>query len=656
VGSNVNAPVGVSRRSDERQHRWSRLVALRLRPSKSGALLCLLALCGVLTTPSVASAVAAPTTPSATLQQSNNVREPSLPTPSIGSHLSAAAASAGDGYWSVTAGGGIVTSGDARSFGSVGVPALNRPIVGMAATPGGQGYWLVASDGGIFSFGDAGYFGSTGSMVLNRPIVGMAATPDGQGYWLVASDGGIFSFGDAGYFGSTGSMVLNRPIVGMAATPDGKGYWLVASDGGIFSFGDAGYFGSTGAIVLNRPIVGMAATVDGAGYWLVASDGGIFTFGDAAYVGSDPSVGVHLADVVGLAASPHGHGYWIGGADGRVDAFGDAAPLGSSSHQAVVAIASVPGLRLPSSPLAITSSPPPTALLGATYSMSLIASGGTAPYGWTVASGSLPGGLSLSSSGRITGVPDSSGTFTFTVRVSDASTPTPQSATAMLSIRVLPSSAPVDQSSLLYQSSNWSGYVAGGGPFTAVSGTFSVSSLAAGSAPGDAMAEWVGIDGGISGDNSVIQAGIEAFPDPGSPHSTLYESFWETYPAPPVVITSVLVSAGDLVTVNIGQTTLTTWSISLSDTTNGETFTTNAAYSGTGSTAEWIVEAPGDHLTLAPYQPLVSFSGLRVSRLNSTMEEMDMVQDGAAGSVSTPSILTSRGFTVAYGSTAPPPR
>jgi len=329
--------------------------------------------------------------------------------------------------------------------------------------------------------------------------------------------------------------------------------------------------------------------------------------------------------------------------------------LGSGSNEPVVGLASVPTPRSTPSPLVVTSPSPPTALLGAAYSMVLGASGGTAPFVWTIASGSLPPGLDLSPTGKITGIPSSAGEFTMTARVSDASTPTPQTASTTFSVQVLPSSAPLGQSESLSQSSNWSGYVAGNGPFTAVSGTFSVSSLAASSASTDCMAEWVGIDGGVSGDNSVIQAGIEAFPDVGSPNSTLYESFWETYPAPPVLISSVLVSAGDKVTVNIGQISDARWAITLTDDTNGETFSTDPTYGGTGSTAEWIVEAPGDHLTLAPYGPFVDFSDLRVSGANSTMDEMEMVQNGDPQPVSTPSILTSRGFNVAYGSAAPPP-
>ena len=124
--------------------------------------------------------------------------------------------------------------------------ALNSSVVGGANTPSGNGYWLVAGDGGVLTSGDARFFGSAGGLRLSRPVVGMAATPSGNGYWLVATDGGIFSYGDARFFGSTGAIALVKPIVGMAATPDGGGYWLVARDGGIFAFGDAPFEGAIG--------------------------------------------------------------------------------------------------------------------------------------------------------------------------------------------------------------------------------------------------------------------------------------------------------------------------------------------------------------------------------------------------------------------------
>ncbi len=234
------------------------------------------------------------------------------PPPALNAPIVGIAATAdGGGYWNAAADGGIFGFGDAAFYGSMGGQSLNQPIVGMAATPDGGGYWMVAADGGIFSFGDAGFHGSMGGQSLNQPIVGMAATPDGGGYWMVAADGGIFSFGDAAFDGSMGGQSLNQPIVGMAATS--AGYWMVAADGGIFSFGDAGFHGSMGGQFLRLPMTGMAATPDGGGYWLVAEDGGIFGFGDAGFYGSASGALEQLTPepIVGMAASPSGKGYWL---------------------------------------------------------------------------------------------------------------------------------------------------------------------------------------------------------------------------------------------------------------------------------------------------------------------------------------------------------
>lgn len=61
--------------------------------------------------------------------------------------------------------------------------------------------------------------------------------------------------------------------------------------------------------------------------------------------------------------------------------------------------------------------------------------GGTTPYTWSIVSGSLPPGLTLSISGLISGTPTTSGTCSFTVQVKDASSPE-QTATANLSITI----------------------------------------------------------------------------------------------------------------------------------------------------------------------------------------------------------------------------
>lgn len=83
-----------------------------------------------------------------------------------------------------------------------------------------------------------------------------------------------------------------------------------------------------------------------------------------------------------------------------------------------------------------TTSPLPNGTAGAAYSQTLAATGGVAPYTWSLASGSsLPTGFMLSSAGVISGSTNSTGDFSFTVEVADAEIPA-QTATKSLSITI----------------------------------------------------------------------------------------------------------------------------------------------------------------------------------------------------------------------------
>lgn len=74
-----------------------------------------------------------------------------------------------------------------------------------------------------------------------------------------------------------------------------------------------------------------------------------------------------------------------------------------------------------SSPLTVVSGTLAAGTVGTAYSQTLVASGGSGTgYVWTVASGALPAGISLSSSGTLSGTPTASGTANFTVKVTDS--------------------------------------------------------------------------------------------------------------------------------------------------------------------------------------------------------------------------------------------
>ena len=96
-------------------------------------------------------------------------------------------------------------------------------------------------------------------------------------------------------------------------------------------------------------------------------------------------------------------------------------------------------------PLTITTASLPDGAAGVAYSATLSASGGTSPYFWTLSTGALPPGLSLSTSGVISGTPTTAANDAsqFIVRVTDATLPAVQVATANLSILVTLAPKPV---------------------------------------------------------------------------------------------------------------------------------------------------------------------------------------------------------------------
>ncbi|MCY1000016.1 putative Ig domain-containing protein [Myxococcus sp. MISCRS1] len=71
-------------------------------------------------------------------------------------------------------------------------------------------------------------------------------------------------------------------------------------------------------------------------------------------------------------------------------------------------------------PLSIQSTALPDAYLGESYASPLVASGGTSPFVWSLASGELPSGLSLSNQGLVAGTPTAVGSFSATLQVEDS--------------------------------------------------------------------------------------------------------------------------------------------------------------------------------------------------------------------------------------------
>ena len=123
-----------------------------------------------------------------------------------------------------------------------------------------------------------------------------------------------------------------------------------------------------------------------------------------------------------------------------INAGGLAAALSAGTTTISAALAGVTNstaLTVLSAPLAITTTSLANGVVNVAYTGALTANGGTLPYTWSISSGSLPPGLTLTpSSGVITGTPSATGSVSFTAQVMDAGNPA-QTATKSLSITIV---------------------------------------------------------------------------------------------------------------------------------------------------------------------------------------------------------------------------
>ncbi|HNG34653.1 MAG TPA: putative Ig domain-containing protein, partial [Blastocatellia bacterium] len=62
----------------------------------------------------------------------------------------------------------------------------------------------------------------------------------------------------------------------------------------------------------------------------------------------------------------------------------------------------------------------PNGTVGTAYNQTATATGGAAPYAYSISAGALPGGVTLASGGGLTGTPNTPGVFNFTIKATDA--------------------------------------------------------------------------------------------------------------------------------------------------------------------------------------------------------------------------------------------
>jgi hypothetical protein len=292
---------------------------------------------------------------------------------------------------------------------------------------GGASDVISPSSGGSYPFGSvllvAG--GGGGGSPLANPAHANPPAP-----FAPAATGG--PAGSPGQTGSTDPGGSNSTLGGGggggagSATAGGSGGAKGSLTGSGLCQGDPGEAGKSGT-----------AGSQGAG-----GSGGLYGGGGGGggYYGGGGGGGA-AEDGCSDSGGPGGGGggsSYTGGVSGAIVQDGVAAPSGAPDGEVIISYSYV-------APSIITSSLPGAAV-GSAYSQDLSASGGAAPYSWSVTGGSLPG-LSLASDGTLSGTPTSVGTFRFGVQVTDSSNPA-QKAVMALSLTVGPAALAVSASSL----------------------------------------------------------------------------------------------------------------------------------------------------------------------------------------------------------------
>src|SRR6266566_1395518 len=207
-----------------------------------------------------------------------------------------------------------------------------------------------------------------------------------------------------------------------------------------FNIGCAGVTSSkstntaTGALQINTPALPNAITQT-AYSGVLSATGGTTPYTWGITYGSLPP-GLNLSSSSGaITGTPTTAGTFTFTAQAK-----DSSP----APQTATASASVLTVEL----LQITTTSLPDPQVQTSYSATLTASGGMLPYVWSISSGNLPLGLSLDgSSGVISGVPTSTGSYAFTVEVSDPPS-FPQKSKKLLNATVQPKTLQITTSGL----------------------------------------------------------------------------------------------------------------------------------------------------------------------------------------------------------------
>jgi uncharacterized protein YhjY with autotransporter beta-barrel domain len=354
------------------------------------------------------------------------------------------AASVGTTYsQAVTAQGGTATYTYAVTSGTLPVGltlSTTGTLAGKPTVAGASNFTVTATDSSTGT--GAPFTGSRAyAFTVNPPTITFApANPAagtvGKAYSqaLTPATGGTAPYS---YTLATGALPAGLALSSagtIAGTPTAAGSFTFTVKATDSSTGTGAPFSATsGTLTLTvaaptivyAPASPPAGKVDTAySQTLAAATGGTAPYSYALASGALPA-GLTLSSAGTIAGTPTAAGSFTFTVKATDSSTGTGAPFSATSGTLTLTVAAPT--------IAYTPASPPAGTVGKAYSQTLaMATGGTAPYGYALASGALPAGLTLSSAGAIAGTPTAAGSFTFTVKATDSSTGTgaPFSATS----------------------------------------------------------------------------------------------------------------------------------------------------------------------------------------------------------------------------------
>ncbi|WP_380787837.1 putative Ig domain-containing protein [Sphingomonas sp. R86521] len=336
------------------------------------------------------------------------------------------AGQAGTAYsQALSAAGGTAPYGYAVTAGALPAGVTLSASGTLAGTPSESGsfaFSVTATD----SSSGSGPYASTRSytLVIGSPTLALApasligATVGASYSASITAIGGTAPYGYAITAGALPAGLTLAAGGTLSGTPNAGGsfaFTVTATDATAAGSGGPYTASRSYSLTVAAPSVALSPASLPAGQAGIAysqalsATGGTAPYGYAVTAGALPA-GVTLSASGTLAGTPSASGSFAFSVTATDSSGGSGPYAGTRSYTFVVGS---PTLTLAPTTLSGAS-------VGAAYSASIIATGGTAPYGYSITAGALPAGLTLAANGTLAGTPTVGGSFAFTVTATDA--------------------------------------------------------------------------------------------------------------------------------------------------------------------------------------------------------------------------------------------